>query len=84
MTKGAKNLEGIKIKLELNVDIEVLKKVLEERGFEPSIANMKKIGSIYKSRSYSITTNGFFKDLPKDEETLLMYGLKPKKNHNEA
>lgn len=73
-------MEGFKIKIELNVDIKVLKKILEERGFEPSIANMKKLGSIYKSRSYSITTNDFFKDLPKDKETLLMYGLKPKNN----
>lgn len=72
------------MKIELSVDINVLKKILEERGFEPSIANMKKIGSIYKSRSYSITTKEFFKDLPKDRETLLMYGLKPKKRQNEV
>lgn len=76
-------MEGIKIKLEFNADIEVMKKVLEERGFEPSIANMKRIGSIYKERRYRIKEKSFFDDLPKDKETLLMYGLK-QKNHNEA
>jgi len=72
-------LEGIKIKLEFTVDIEVLKKVLKERGLEPSILNMKKVAAVYKNRSYTISDKKFFEDFPEDKEILLMYGLKPMK-----
>lgn len=72
-------MEGIKITLEFNASIEVLKQVLIDRGFEPSIANMKKIAAIYKERRYNISDKKFFEDIPKDKDILLMYGMKPLK-----
>ena len=72
-------MEGIKITLEFNASIEVLKQVLIDRGFEPSVTNMKKIAAIYKERRYSINDKKFFEDIPKDKEVLLMYGMKPLK-----
>lgn len=73
-------MEGIKIRLEFTVDVEILKKVLKERGLEVTMANMKRIANIYKERQYSINDKDFFKDIPKDRETLLLYGFKFNKN----
>lgn len=72
-------MEQIKFKLEFSVDIKVIKKVLESRGIEPSLANMKKLTSIYKTRLYNADEK-FFDDIPKDKEILVMYGLKLMKN----
>lgn len=65
----------MKIKLEFVADMEVLKKVLRERGLMVNMANMKKIVNIYKERQYSIKEKSFFDDVPMDKETLLMYGF---------
>lgn len=72
-------MEGIKIKLEFSADIDVMKEVLKERGLDISVANMKKVANVYKERQYAIKDKKFFDDFPKDKETLLMYGFKPKK-----
>lgn len=69
-------MEVIKIKLEFAVDVEVIKKVLKERGIEVNMSNIKKVASVYKARSYSIKDKNFFDDFPRDKETLLMYGFK--------
>lgn len=69
-------LESIKIKLELTVDIEVIKKVFRERGIEANISNIKKVASVYRARPYFIKGKDFFDDFPRDKETLLMYGFK--------
>ena len=71
------------MKIELNVDIKVIKEVLEERGLEPNMANMKKLASYYKSRSYNVTGKEFFKDFPKDKEILFMYEFQPKKSNKQ-
>ena len=71
-------MESIKIKLEFTVDVEVIKKVLKERGVEVNMSNIKKVASVYKDRQYSIKKKDFFDDFPKDKETLLMYGFKLK------
>jgi len=69
-------MEQIKITLEFNVDVEVIKKVLKQRGLEVSMSNMKKVASVYRRRQYAVKDNTFFDDFPKDKETLLMYGFK--------
>ncbi len=69
-------MESIKIKLEFTVNIDIIKKVLIERGLAVNISNIKKVASVYKSRQYSIKDNKFFDDFPRDKETLLMYGFK--------
>lgn len=68
-------MDQIKFKLEFSADIKVLKKVLEERNITPTITNIKKLISIYKNRTYNANEK-FFNDIPKDKETLLIYGLK--------
>jgi len=75
-------MEQIKFKLEFSVDVDILKEVLEKRGFEPSISNMKKLLSIYKTRTYNANLK-FFDDIPKDKEMLLIYGLKPMKKNQD-
>ena len=68
-------MDQIKFKLEFSADIKVLKKVLEERNIIPSVSNMKRVLNIYKNRTYNANKE-FFNDIPKDKETLLIYGLK--------
>lgn len=77
-------MEAIKIKLEFTVDVEVVKKVLKERGVEVNMSNIKKVASVYKARSYSIKDKNFFDDFPRDEETLLMYGFRLTNNKGDS
>lgn len=69
-------MESIKINLEFTVDIEVIKKILKERGIETNISNIKKVANVYKTRKYTIQDKSFFDDFPRDKESLLMYGFK--------
>lgn len=55
--------------------MDILKKVLKERGLAVSMANMKRIVSMYKERQYTVKEKSFFDDIPRDRETLLMYGF---------
>lgn len=68
-------MQGIKIRLEFIVDMEILKKVLKERGLTVNMTNMKRIATIYKERQYTVKDKTFFDDFPRDRETLLMYGF---------
>lgn len=56
--------------------MEILKKILKERGLAVNMANIKKIATTYKERQYTVKDKTFFDDFPKDRETLLMYGFR--------
>lgn len=56
-----------------------MRDILNERGIEISVSNMKKVANFYKERQYTIESKKFFDDFPKDRETLLMYGFKFRK-----
>ncbi|WP_032122028.1 hypothetical protein [Clostridium amazonitimonense] len=68
-------METLNIKIELAVDIKCIKEVLKERDIAVNMSNMKKLAGIYKTRRYTISEKRFFEDVPKDRETLLMYGF---------
>lgn len=68
-------METVYIKLEFAVDVNILKKVLKERGIIVNMSNINKIASVYKKRRYTMSDKKFFDDIPKDRDTLLMYGF---------
>jgi len=69
-------MEKIKISLTFMVDVEIIKKALKKRNVDVSMANIKKVASLFKERQYSLSDEKIFDDFPSDKETLLMYGFK--------
>jgi len=69
-------MEKIKISLTFMVDVEIIKKALKKRNVDVSMANIKKVASLFKERQYSLNDEKIFDDFPSDKETLLMYGFK--------
>lgn len=69
-------MEKVKITLNFMVDVEVIKCLLQKRGLDVNMANIKKAVSLYKERRYSLNDETLFDDFPSDKETLLMYGFK--------
>ena len=69
-------MEKIKISLTFMVDVEIIKKALKKRNVDVSMANIKKVASLFKERQYSLSDEKIFDDFTSDKETLLMYGFK--------
>jgi len=48
-------MEKIKISLTFMVDVEIIKKALKKRNVDVSMANIKKVASLFKERQYSLS-----------------------------
>ncbi|ABR46624.1 hypothetical protein Amet_1934 [Alkaliphilus metalliredigens QYMF] len=64
----------ISIKIDIEFDIEDMKKSLKERGILPNKANTDRMVKMIRSGRF-LMNKGFLAGQPMDKETLLMYGF---------
>ena len=67
-------MEKLKIKIEIIIGLDDVKKSLKKRGITVNKSNLRRMIDLIKRGSFDLRSE-FYDELPKDRETLEFYGF---------